>query len=174
MKSNNFLNHVWVLPLELRSELKDPLGIVIRPNTPEYNEILANPPLKFICVGDIVTETFINAGKPPWVIITDGVTKREKIGLRIFESYRILKVVNPPGEITPNAWKAIRRSVSSEERTHILVEGEEDLLTIPVIIEAPVSTIIFYGQPNVGMVKVKVTDGLKKTLMDLLSRFEKH
>lgn len=173
MKQNDFLTYTWVLPLELRNELKDPLGAVLRPKTLEYQKVLANPPQRFICVGDIVTETFLAAGKLPWIIITDGITKREKIETRIFKDYKIIRVNNPAGRITSEAWKAVHESVSQKRLTHILVNGEEDLLTIPAIIEAPISTSIFYGQPNVGMVKVEVTLALKNNVLNLLSRFEK-
>ena len=173
MKKNDLITHTWVLPFELRSELKDPLGMILRPNTEEYQEILVSPPSRFICVGDIVTETFLNAEKSPWIIITDGVTKREKIEMKTFKNYKIIRVNNPAGQITSQAWRAIRESVSQEQLIHIVVDGEEDLLTIPTIIEAPISTSIFYGQPDVGMVRVEVNAALKNNILNLLSRFEK-
>ena len=52
----------------------------------------------------------------------------------------------------------------------ILVNGEEDLLVIPVCIHAPEGARM-YGQPNEGLVVVQVDSEIKnktKTLLDLM------
>ena len=40
----------------------------------------------------------------------------------------------------------------------ITVNGEEDLLVLPVCIHAPDNAIVMYGQPNEGLVLVEITD----------------
>ena len=47
------------------------------------------------------------------------------------------------------------------DATAIIVEGEEDLLTLPVIKFAPLGALVVYGQPYVGMVLVMVTERTK-------------
>ena len=64
---------------------------------------------------------------------------------------------NPAGAITDEAWDAIRAAVSSEGRTKVLIDGEEDLLTVVTVLSAPLGSLVVYGQPNVGVVVVKVT-----------------
>ncbi|HYB92666.1 MAG TPA: DUF359 domain-containing protein [archaeon] len=38
-----------------------------------------------------------------------------------------------------------------------MVKGEEDLLALPAAINAPENSLIAYGQPNKGVVLVRVT-----------------
>jgi uncharacterized protein (UPF0218 family) len=47
--------------------------------------------------------------------------------------------------------------LQGSENVHLLVEGEEDLLTLIVALYAPVNSLIIYGQPQKGVVVVKVT-----------------
>jgi len=47
--------------------------------------------------------------------------------------------------------------------------AEEDLLAIPVIALAPVSAIIFYGQPGEGIVVVKSDADSKSRNRELLA-----
>ena len=43
----------------------------------------------------------------------------------------------------------------------VLIEGEEDLLTIPAVMEAPLGAVVFYGQPLEGVVAVRVDEESK-------------
>jgi len=38
----------------------------------------------------------------------------------------------------------------------MVVEGEEDLLTLVVMVTAPLGSLVVYGQPNEGLVLVEV------------------
>jgi uncharacterized protein (UPF0218 family) len=54
----------------------------------------------------------------------------------------------------------------------IIVTGEEDLLVLPVAIYAPDNSVIFYGQPNEGLVMVLVTEEIRnkaKSILDSMS-----
>jgi uncharacterized protein (UPF0218 family) len=53
-------------------------------------------------------------------------------------------------------------------RQRRLVEGEEDLLTLIAIMEAPNNSIIVYGQPYEGIVAVKVTQEKKTEISEIL------
>jgi uncharacterized protein (UPF0218 family) len=48
------------------------------------------------------------------------------------------------------------------------VNGEEDLLVIPVCIHAPENAIVLYGQPNEGLVIVKITPEIRSKTQTLL------
>ena len=43
----------------------------------------------------------------------------------------------------------------------IVVDGEEDLATLPAILYAPLGSVVIYGQPNEGSVLVNVTSEMK-------------
>ena len=69
---------------------------------------------------------------------------------------RVLKVKNPPATLTKELIDQIRDSLAGEERVKIVVEGEEDLATLPAILYAPPDSVVVYGQPDEGSVLVKV------------------
>ena len=50
----------------------------------------------------------------------------------------------------------------------LLVEGEEDILTLAAILSAPDRSIIIYGQPKEGSVIVKVEEDSRKLARKIL------
>ena len=52
------------------------------------------------------------------------------------------------------------------------VNGEEDLLVLPVCIHAPDNAIVMYGQPNEGLVIVKITPEIRNKTQSLLDLME--
>ena len=54
----------------------------------------------------------------------------------------------------------------------IMVNGEEDLLVIPVCIYAPDNAVVMYGQPNEGLVIVQVTPDIRNKTQKLLDLME--
>ena len=52
----------------------------------------------------------------------------------------------------------------------ILVKGEEDLGVLPAILLSPLNTAIFYGQPQKGLVYIKVTETSKQKALKLLQK----
>ena len=53
----------------------------------------------------------------------------------------------------------------------IKVKGEEDLLALPAILLAPLHSIMLYGQMDMGIVMVEVTEEKKKEVMEILKKF---
>ncbi len=134
-----------------------------------------------IAIGDVVTDTFCAAKIPLQVAIIDGKTKRGYFSGKTcaFDTFKTVK--NPAGEITEDAWKIVKEVISKRISTLISVDGEEDLLVVPVVMEAPNNTFILYGQPPKtdadppvpeGVVFLEVTAEMKSKIMDLLSKFE--
>ena len=82
---------------------------------------------------------------------------RKKMQPQIFPDKKIVQVKNPQGTITQEAITAIQKALQSKEQTQIVVEGEEDLLTLITVLYAPENSMVIYGQPNKGIVAVKVT-----------------
>jgi len=50
----------------------------------------------------------------------------------------------------------------------LMINGEEDLLVIPACIFAPENSIVLYGQPNQGLVIVKITPEIRNKTQRLL------
>src|SRR5437899_10864084 len=70
---------------------------------------------------------------------------------------RLIRVRNPPGTITNEALDGIAQAVKErDESVRVVVEGEEDLLAIAAVAAAPIGSYIYYGQPLVGVVLVRV------------------
>lgn len=53
----------------------------------------------------------------------------------------------------------------------LLVDGEEDLLALPAIVHAPIGGVVYYGQPQQGLVEVMVTEEKKREVLALLKQF---
>ena len=125
-----------------------------------------------VTVGDRVTETFGAMGRPPDVQIIDSKENRAARAPPDVHHVRTLKVSNPPGTVTDEAVEGIRDALSGRKPARVLVEGEEDLLVIPAVISAPVGSSVYYGQPGVGIVVVRVTASSQRRLRALLDRME--
>lgn len=158
-----------VLPKSLRARLKKPFG-KLYPSIGEAATILEKQTIT--AVGDKVTEILITKNLPPWVCVYDGKTKREEIAIpeavKDFPA-RAVRVKNPAGEITGEAFQALKDAYESTEKTKIFVAGEEDLLTLAAINLAPVGTYVIYGQPDKGLVAVEVNAKTKKKVEKILA-----
>ncbi|ELY53208.1 GTP-dependent dephospho-CoA kinase family protein [Natronolimnohabitans innermongolicus] len=160
-----------VLPEDLRHELKDPMG----PIETDADVLLEAVDGPLIAVGDVVTYHFLEAGRPPDLAVVDERTKRSAVDDDVRETVTEsthLEAVNPPAELSTEMIDALLEGLEREEPTTILVEGEEDLVALPAIVAAPEGASVVYGQPDEGMVHVKVTDEHRRDMRDLLDRFE--
>jgi GTP-dependent dephospho-CoA kinase len=50
----------------------------------------------------------------------------------------------------------------------VIVHGEEDLLTLPILILIPAGSVVLYGQPLKGIVIVNVDSKTRRTAKDLM------
>ncbi len=157
-----------MLPKNLRARLKKPFGKLYS-NIDEAAEILEKQTIT--AVGDKVTENLITKKIPFQVCVYDGKTKREEItipeAVKAFPA-RAIRVKNPAGEITGEAFQALKDAYESKEKTKIFVVGEEDLLTLAAINLAPIGTYVIYGQPDKGIVAVEVNAKTKKKVEKIL------
>ncbi|OGE37486.1 hypothetical protein A3B45_02700 [Candidatus Daviesbacteria bacterium RIFCSPLOWO2_01_FULL_39_12] len=162
----------------IRTKLKKPLGPILsslpyHPNTP------------YLTVGDITTANFLKAGLTPNLAVVDEKAQRVKIATSVAtllprNDGRVIKLKNPPGQISKALILAVEKGLkvplilAFEERVYnskflILIEGEEDLATIPAILLSPLGSKVYYGQPNKGLVEVKVDLKIKDYLCRLLN-----
>ena len=86
---------------------------------------------------------------------------------------KVYRVKNPPGTLTEESFKAVSEAMKNEESTKIIVDGEEDLITLLAVKEAPLDSIVLYGQPGEGVVLVRVTEEKRREIMRMLSEMER-
>jgi GTP-dependent dephospho-CoA kinase len=147
---------------EIFRKFKEPFGLLIRGSHSETMDKLrelvkTENPVKIISVGDVVSANLHAWGIIPQVSVTDNQCMRKKSPSLTFEQKKVVKVKNPQGTIAQEAIEAIKESLNSNRETHIVVEGEEDLLTLIAVLYAPENSLVIYGQPSQGIVVVKVT-----------------
>ena len=159
------------LPDDLRDQLKNPLGNLISVNDPNKENIINKYSTEsiIITVGDRTTENLLQLDIKPQIQIVDGLEKRNKRTVPIDDTVNTnLSCRNPPGEITDESIQVIQKAFSSEPPVRIIVDGEEDLLVIPVCIHAPENSIVMYGQPNEGLVVVTITPEIRAKVQKIL------
>lgn len=166
-----------ILTMELRQELKNPLGTLIKGTPKETMKELAKLVLKekpeyIISVGDVVSRNILEKGIHPKIVIVDNKVMRESSPLFKTRTVNKIKVKNPAGTLTAETWSAIKQALRQKQPTQLLVEGEEDLLTLVAVLEAPKNSLIIYGQPYEGIVAVQVDKKNKKKAQQIINAME--
>ena len=163
------------LPDNLRDQLKIPLGLLLldkEVNKSNIQKHIAENSY-VITVGDRTTERMIDFGLFPSLQIIDGQEKRIKRNIpKSFDVSTDLTCDNPAAEITTQSIETIKKAFTSQAPVRITVNGEEDLLVIPVCIYAPENSVVMYGQPNEGLVIVKITPEIRNKTQKLLDSME--
>ncbi|OLS24403.1 MAG: hypothetical protein HeimC3_20000 [Candidatus Heimdallarchaeota archaeon LC_3] len=189
-------NENLILPDSLRNKLAEPFGILygeenkISPEK-QLQPLLAKFENIIVSVGDVVTDSLLSIDIFPNFGIIDYNTLRGEYKGSDFTDYKKFKITNPPATITYNSWKTIKnlyksfkediKSRKNDLFSHskkintiiVVVDGEEDLLVIPCIIEAPIGSLILYGQPNKGIIVITVSEELKQSTIALVKKFNK-
>lgn len=153
--------------------MKIPLGVLLPENQVDKSNIkkYLSENSYIITVGDRTTEKMIDFGLIPSLQIIDGQEKREKREPPKLEHATELTVDNPAAEITSESIEMIKKAFTLQSPVRLFVNGEEDLLVLPVCIHAPENGVILYGQPNQGLVIVQITQEIRnkvQTLLDLM------
>ena len=171
-------NQDYILPENQREYFKEPLDeLLCKKERIEQiiRKISCDESIpKIISVGDVVTQTLIANSVVPDLAIIDEQVQRKKIVSQDYSFFEQEVAVNPAGYITKTAWEKIRSTLKKDDNKIIIkIAGEEDLLVLPVIIEAPHNSKVLYGQPNEGVVLVTVTKKTKQKAKELLLRMVK-
>ncbi|NHN42063.1 DUF359 domain-containing protein [Halorubellus sp. JP-L1] len=158
------------LPESLRSAFKEPFG----PVETDADVLLADVDGPLIAVGDIVTYHFLQAGREPDVAVVDERTKREVVDDAVRDAVATpdVTVSNPAGALSEALVRALGDALRRADATTVFVEGEEDLAVLPAVMVAPVGASVVYGQPDAGMVHVRVSEGTKAEFRELLEEFD--
>jgi uncharacterized protein (UPF0218 family) len=161
--------------------LKKPFGSLIRQKDISKEIILRQSQESkiMITVGDATTEKIISFGLMPNLAIIDGFERRVKrseleilnlknLFLKKNPTYNQYQCKNRKGTISKEAYLTIKKILVKGEKAIIFIDGEEDLLALPVFALAPLDSIIFYGQPLEGLVIVKINDEIKNKATNLI------
>lgn len=143
----------------IRNKLKKPLGQIITVDK-------IHPDNSYISVGDITTVSLLQKKFQPILSIVDLKVQRADVFHHLTSD---VHVQNPPGQISKSLILAISKALKRNSPQIIMVNGEEDLATIPAILLSPLGTTVLYGQPKKGIVEVKVDLKIKDYLSQILS-----
>ena len=158
------MSGTYRLPQKLRSKLSEPFGRVYageETNGHDFSDIVRETKV-VVTVGDRVTESIGGQGRVPDVQIVDALERRVRREPPDVPYSRLVKVKNPAGTITRDAIAGMLKAFEGKKPVRVLVDGEEDLMAMLAIVMAPQHSVVFYGQPGVGIVAVEV-DALSKS-----------
>lgn len=147
--------------------------------------ITENSP-KIVCVGDIVSKAMLEhpvLSDFVKMCLVDGETQRDtKITFTLPKGMQEARVFNPRGMINSDIFAFLKKNYASKLRLLVYVEGEEDLLVLPAVLEGESGYYIFYGQPPItdaqppisaGCVGVQVNEKIQSEYKEILNLFEK-
>jgi GTP-dependent dephospho-CoA kinase len=162
------------LPENLRANLKKPFGLLLKDFEVTKDGIIKNIGTNsfLITVGDATTERMLKLGITPSLQIVDSLEKREKRKLPEGETKTILNCNNPPGEITDDSMDAIKKAFRMDAPVRIIVNGEEDLLVLPAVLFAPENSIVMYGQPNEGLIIIKINEDKRNKAKEIMNSMD--
>jgi uncharacterized protein (UPF0218 family) len=158
--------------------LKHPFGkLLIGPPEKTIEElkelIYHEKPRKIFAIGDVVASNMVRSGIQVNAIIIDFQTERRPAKHTVLDGFKIVKVKNTPRTVAVQACDVIKEVFQGSSPTAIIVDGEEDLLTLPAIESAPLESVIVYGQPHVGIVLVHINERTKNEARQLFQIIEK-
>jgi len=163
-----------ILPEALRRTLTKPIGVVIADGVP-----IPVPSKKtyIISIGDTTTEVLLSQGIIPTLACIDFQVQRQEFDWeknlwdKLTFGCTISYFFSGPGFIDTTVMNAIEHWSEQPNQTLFIIDGEEDLLVLPAILYAPQGTVVYYGQPDKGIVQVEVTTKTKQLAQQLLSQF---
>lgn len=176
--------------------------ITKEPTTSLLTLITKEQPPLVVLVGDYCVQDFLEAGGVPNLSIIDHKNLRKPFEPITIPNAQKIITSNPPATITIEAWMKIRKIIQQQlllmdtvtdqqkkkgARTKqtaasnkhkaknpvvLFVEGEEDLLVLPVVLESPEGVFVVYGQPHRGIVLIKVTSAIKDEFAAIINKME--
>lgn len=140
-----------------------------RPQGRLMSEIASSPKESVFVVGDATLEYFIQHNLPYQLGVYDKKRNRAVVSSTVIDALRPdIAGKNTPGSISLELVRALESALQSKAR-HMFVEGEEDLVTVALVLLAPLQSFVYYGQSGKGMIEVRVTEEVKDRFYDVLS-----
>lgn len=166
----------FILPPHLRERLGRPFGEIIDAKTYLFTE---SEKECLLAVGDVTTLILHERNIVPKLSVIDLIVERvrrykdvSEMGLK--RTNLTYTAQNTPGQISSSILHRIRDAfiqIRSGKTVLLQVTGEEDLLVLPILLQAPLGWVLCYGQPKKGTVKVVVDERIKSECKELLGQF---
>ena len=174
-----YINPFWIhqsllITKKLRRQFRKPFGTLFK--SLEFGRF--DVPY-IITVGDVTTKLFNELSLNQDISVIDFKVARKKRFSDVKElgfsgREKTLRIVNPAGCLTSYLFKAVCEIFKFKKNRDCLIlqiDGEEDLSVLPLTLAAPLGSVIFYGQPEEGVVRVEVSEDSKKRVYSLVSKF---
>lgn len=162
-----------IMPEELREELRKPLGRVFKTINGVVKFVKSVKPLMIIAVGDVIVDSLLKKDIDPDIKIIDFKSRRENISFT--HSNNQLKkekqYTNKPGTINFKTSERLKQLIRENKNKWLVIEGEEDLLTLPAILYAPLGSLVLYGHWKLGVIGVFVTLENKNRIFNIIKTF---
>jgi uncharacterized protein (UPF0218 family) len=162
------------MPLYLKDSqlLKRPFGTLIAEKDVTRRKIssMLKGIKNIIAVGDATTERLISFGITPHIAVIDGIERRSKRDYSVHYYAKEMSCTNPAGKISKEAVDVLEKALETPPPVRVKVDGEEDLLALPLFTMAPKGSAVLYGQPLEGLVIVKITEEKEKQAKDLIDK----
>lgn len=169
---NIFTRNELILPESLRPQLRQPLGKLVS-TTDEVLPFLEKKSV-VICVGDIVSNEIKKIGIELAISIIDFKTRRHDLPRMTIQDVHTAQ--NKQGTISKEAVSVFLNAkevfLKTGQSQTVVIEGEEDLLTLPAILLSPLGGIVLYGQFEQGIVVNRVTEELKNRIRGIIKKFD--
>lgn len=180
--------HPLYLPSQQRHYFKKPLGKLISGSKKNlswaglqaFDQLSHTHYPLIITIGDISTQAFLLNHLPLDLAVFDNRCQRQAVSPQLHLRLKkqadfCFHTVNPPGTLSPQTIQTINQTLThlkNKSQGIIEVAGEEDLLVLPLVLLSPLKTLIFYGQPNKGLVRIQVSEKIKVKTLKLLQKFQ--
>ncbi|MEM3373017.1 MAG: DUF359 domain-containing protein [Candidatus Anstonellales archaeon] len=170
------------LPENLRNELKKPFGNVFLTDSEimKYFKSL-DKSRRIFAVGDSTILKLLELDISFYLCVFDFKTLRQEISFEekekiISKVKNVLEFQNPAGMLNRSLLEyliAVIYNAKNDTKNGIKINGEEDLVALPIIALMQKNDIVCYGQPSVGLVIVEYSQKIKQKSLDYLKFFEK-
>ncbi len=163
--------------------MRKPIGIVIRHRPPRsihiLKKIMIDLELRYIAtVGDIVTLNVIRYWRVPDIAVIDNRTLRGKevdtLGTISVLFKDILRLHNKPSTLSSKSFDTIETSINLVRQGHntlIVVDGEEDLLSLLVILYLDKGLVVYGNYFDDSLLAIPTTMHYKVATLKLLVQF---
>jgi len=155
---------------EIRSKLKRPLGILLKPERIKkgaLSELLVGATV-LVSVGDATTETLLSKRITPSIQVIDGREMRLPRPPPKKAHVTEIHLINPSGHLTDESVKVFRTIMKHPMPVRVIIDGEEDLLALVAAATIPEGGIVLYGQPKKGIVLVRLTKRKRESARRML------
>ncbi len=155
-----------------KSILKRPFGTLVLEKDITKQKILSmlEGAKKIITVGDATTERLLSFGITPDIAVIDGMERRSRRDHSINYHAKEMLCTNPAGTISKEAVHVLQIALETPPPITVKVQGEEDMLAVPLFTIAPKGSAVLYGQPLEGIVLVNITEEKQNQAKDLMNK----